>query len=127
MIFPGFDTYKNGKLKICPRCANEETDDEGTYCKICGVPLINHCDKSYWEDDRYEPAYGEKAPCGQILPSNARYCIKCGHTSTFLNSELLEDWKAFKHKSEQVQNHHADKAEGFMNIPPGTDEETLFK
>jgi len=98
MIYKSLDTYQNRKLKICPKCGNEETNIEGIYCQICGVLLINYCDDrtlgNAFPDD-YEP-------CGAEVPVNARYCPKCGSRTTFYNDGLLEDWQVEKNKYERL-------------------------
>lgn len=82
MIYPKLDTYKNGKLKVCPKCNNEETDFEGDYCHICGFDLVNRCSIVH--------------SCGRTLPSNARYCPSCGNNSTFYNNNILRAWNYFE-------------------------------
>lgn len=83
MIYKGLDIYENGKLKICPRCNNEETAIKGNSCQICGLHLTNYCS-----------ANGCENSYGTPLPSNARYCPVCGATTTFYDSGILKAWNA---------------------------------
>lgn len=76
MIYSGYDLDEHGRPEVCPKCKNEEID-EGKYCKICGVFLINKCTSQ---------------SCGRIVSGNARYCSKCGGKTTYYVQELLDDW-----------------------------------
>ena len=108
MKYSKMETYGNGKVKICPVCANEETDIDGDFCQICNTLLVNKC------DDRSVDNYSDDwQPCGQILPANARYCPKCGSHSTFFNDKILKPWD-WKEPSFPV-------GKGFMNIPDSHD------
>lgn len=113
MIYPKLETYEDGKLKECPVCQNEETDMDGEYCIICGIPLVNLCSN---EDCSHQP-----------LPSNARYCPICGDKTTFYRRGILKAWD-YDENDLPIEN-------GFMNIPndidgsihiPDTDEELPF-
>ena len=79
MKYPLLNTYEDGKLKECPICHNEETHIEGVFCQICSQKLVNYC--TNFNCDYYE-----------ALPSNARYCPKCGEESTFYESGILKSW-----------------------------------
>ena len=35
----GFELDENYRVKICPRCENEEFSDDAIYCRICGAML----------------------------------------------------------------------------------------
>ena len=104
MKYPLLATYENGKLKECPVCHNEETGIEGNYCQICGSYIINKCSNQLCSNDN-------------ILPSNARYCPKCGESSTFYNNNILKAWN---------DNEHKNLSDGFMDIPLDIDEELPF-
>lgn len=79
MKYTLLETNENGKLKICPRCNNEETNIEGDFCQICGLNLINKCLNSDCTNNN-------------ILPSNARYCPICGNKSSLFTDEVLLEW-----------------------------------
>lgn len=111
MKYTKIETYDNEKVKKCPVCDNEETDIEGDFCQICATLLVNKC------DDRNCDIHDEWQPCGQILPSNARFCPKCGTPSTFLRDKILKSWN-FKEESAPV-------GDIFMNIPDGVEDEGL--
>lgn len=98
MIYPKLKTYENNKLYKCPICNNEETNLKGDYCQICGMHLINYC--------------SELVKCGEMLPTNARYCPVCGAKSSFFKNNILKSW------DNDVEN-------TFMSIPYGVEEEGL--
>lgn len=66
------------KAKICPICNNELTNIDGEYCQICGSHIVNKC---------------TNLGCGELLGGDMRYCPICGFTSTFLDDNLLKDWR----------------------------------
>jgi Zn-dependent peptidase ImmA (M78 family) len=78
----------------CPKCKNETI--QGDYCQICGSYLVNRCTglsegESY--EIQHEIAWHDfDRGCGEILEGDARFCIKCGSTSTFYESKLLVSW-----------------------------------
>ncbi len=78
MKYPLMLTNKNNKLLECPRCSNEETEIEGSFCHICGLGLVNKCTNNYCDI--------------LVIPSNARYCPVCGETSSFYDDEILNAW-----------------------------------
>ena len=90
MIYDKLDS-RNGKVKICPVCHNEETEIEGDYCQICGISLRNKC-SDYRCDNN------------DTLPTNARFCPICGSVSTFYNADILQAWNKYI-------------AEPFSNVP----------
>lgn len=76
MKYEGFEVKDhNGKILSCPICQNEDVPS-GDYCTICGFSFKNKCQN-----------------CEAVLPSNARYCNKCGDISTYYKSGLLKYWK----------------------------------
>lgn len=81
MIYDGFELNDYGRACTCPICGNEEIED-GNYCKICGVYIINKCTN---EDGGYDS-------CGHIADGNARFCIYCGCDTTFFKNGLLKPW-----------------------------------
>lgn len=122
MKYAKMETYDNGKVKICPVCENEETDIDGDFCQICNTLLVNKCDDR--DVDNYSDGW---QPCGQILPSNARYCPKCGARSTFLNDKILKPWN-WKEPSFPIGNDFMeipDENDTCMEIPDGVEEDGL--
>ena len=87
MHYKKIETNGNSQVLQCLVCKNEDFEDNDTFCKICGTPIINECSNSHSYQD-----YG----CGIILPANARYCTKCGAKSTFYIKKLLPDWEEEK-------------------------------
>jgi len=87
----GYELDLDGRAIRCPRCDNEEVEDN--FCKICGIEVVNHCtniDNPWAVED-----------CGAIAAGNARYCTKCGSPTTFLQKELLRDWRQAKEELEE--------------------------
>lgn len=68
---------KNSKAHICPRCENERINN-GEYCKVCGVHIVNRCTNE---------------SCELLADGDARYCYSCGTETTFNLDKLLRDWK----------------------------------
>lgn len=101
MKYPLPETYENGKLKECPNCHNEETEIDGDYCQICGQNIVNRC-------TNYN--------CSNVapLPSNARFCPKCGSNSTFFHLNYLNPWN------------YNPLQDGFSHLPFEIDEELPF-
>lgn len=101
MVYKGFELNKNGKAIVCPRCGNEETSIDGSYCQICGLILINSCAPT--EADRDENNYliiNQPCSLGKALPGNARFCPYCGNESTFYQSGILKAWDAKDNKQD---------------------------
>lgn len=91
MIYSGIELGKDGKIKECPICKNEEILD-GDFCHICGTNIKNRCN-NYLVDilNNYDHIdYDEH--CKGELPLNARHCPYCGGETTFLLNKLLEPW-----------------------------------
>jgi Zn-dependent peptidase ImmA (M78 family)/rRNA maturation endonuclease Nob1 len=84
----------------CPRCKNEII--QGDYCQICGSYLLNKC-TGLSKGESYEIQYDITwhdfdRGCGEYLEGDARFCIKCGSTSTYNESGLLESWEDELHE-----------------------------
>ena len=66
-----------GRASKCPRCMNTQTDPDG-FCLNCHTPLINRCTNH---------------ACKSVaLNGSARFCTRCGSTTSFLLSGLLNPW-----------------------------------
>lgn len=102
MLYEEFETQKNGKLKICPACKNEETNSKGKYCKKCGYTIANYCTNEHCKN--FSPSI--------FLPSNARHCPLCGYESIFFKNNLLPRWEF---EFERLQEYIS--ALGFNNLP----------
>lgn len=107
MIYPSFELDEDMKVKQCPRCENEEVSDY--YCKICGLYLFNICtgmDPNEYPNFDYEGTRWDKASggCEDILEGNARYCHKCGSTSSFFEERLLNLWNQETKKKQLVSS-----------------------
>lgn len=94
-----------GRAKICPRCRNEHTFENGEYCIICGAALKNQC-LGQWTSMGINYGSERLGPCDvsqqQGLPGDARYCPYCGAETSFLEDKLLLPWE-----KEQSQNQKA--------------------
>lgn len=89
--YAGVEVDHKSRAKICPCCNNEELDYDGDHCIICSAYLINSCANKYDFDD-YGNEYLDNQSCGTLLTGNARYCHKCGNTSTFYQNNYLSEW-----------------------------------
>ncbi|MEG1313144.1 ImmA/IrrE family metallo-endopeptidase [Clostridium sp.] len=78
MIYSKIELNENHKAKICPRCENEITNIKGEYCQICGNHITNKCTNDF---------------CENLLGDDMRYCPLCGHSSTFLDDNFLNNWE----------------------------------
>ncbi|ARF66716.1 hypothetical protein B7C51_01165 [Paenibacillus larvae subsp. pulvifaciens] len=88
MKYNGFTLDENGRALRCPKCDNEEISN-GEYCKICGVNIVNRCANRY-----FDVCTGEEIiNCSELAEGNARYCVHCGHKTTFFEKSLLDDWE----------------------------------
>jgi len=99
VIYDGYELDENGRALTCPRCGNEELDYEGDYCKICGVYLVNKCTNVIYYsngDIQWE--------CGTIAEGNARYCVNCGHQTSYFQQGLLKPWNEARVTSYKVNN-----------------------
>lgn len=108
---------KTMRVKICPRCQNEEFDEEASFCKICGLALINYCEGVERNDDTYgEKYYEDQHP----NPSNARFCEKCGKPTTFFKERVLVDFERYQ-RQEATQDDP-----DYMTIPGDDDMDLPF-
>lgn len=82
------------RAEVCPVCSNELT--LGDYCHICGIYLINRCSNFDPSSLKY-PFIGkwhlQNTDCGELLSGDARFCTKCGSTSTYLEQGILKKWE----------------------------------
>ncbi|WEG14113.1 ImmA/IrrE family metallo-endopeptidase [Pullulanibacillus sp. KACC 23026] len=104
MKYKGFEVDPIfGRAASCPKCKNEEVT--GEYCKICGTFVVNKC-TGFPPDKINQPFTGKwhqdlDNSCGTVLSGDARFCDRCGSTSTFYEQALLESWE-----QEQNTNHN---------------------
>ena len=82
----GINLDNSSKAKECPICKNEELEN-GEYCKICGTYVINKCAAKDLDINGIE-----YFTCNTLAEGNARYCVKCGHETTFFENGLLKKW-----------------------------------
>jgi Zn-dependent peptidase ImmA (M78 family)/RNA polymerase subunit RPABC4/transcription elongation factor Spt4 len=99
MIYSGHFVDDNSRASICPKCENEHLNYEGDYCIICGTDIVNKCAPTYKKDDWSGMGYEDKS-CEALLDGDARYCMKCGNESTFLQQGILKDWESEKKEIE---------------------------
>lgn len=74
----------NGRFKMCPRCAHSQFSEKASYCKMCGLFLYNDCQKQVKIEG--------SVSCGEINPSDARYCEHCGSETYLSKKGLLKTW-----------------------------------
>lgn len=77
--FDGLTLDNDGRTIPCPRCGNTVYGEDDKHCKICGLYLCNSCTFDYCQID-------------EIHDCSARYCGKCGSSTSFLTNGLLKDW-----------------------------------
>lgn len=107
MKYTGIDLDNRYRAKTCPRCNNEELDYDGDYCNVCGMYLYNICtglDPNQTYDYTYQGTrWGQfKQGCEGFLVGNARYCHKCGSTSSFFEEGILVHWEL--EKNNEINN-----------------------
>jgi len=89
VIYKDIKVSGEGKIQECPICQNEESLSDASYCKICGLYILNECSSNGF--------------CSATLDGNARFCSQCGEMSTFFINGLLKTWKGeYYQKPEQV-------------------------
>lgn len=84
----GFQMDDNLRVTRCPKCGNEQFDDDAEYCRICGTPLFNICEgQEEWDnygnviDRTYHRNYG-----------NSRFCERCGKPTGYFKLKLLRPY-----------------------------------
>lgn len=88
---------QDGYAYECPICENEVFEENAKLCHICGNSRFNVCLGHIHEfeniyGDKYHVMDLESNGCGTKLPGNARYCYKCGGTSSFYYQNILPPW-----------------------------------
>ena len=84
----GFQMDDNLRVTKCPKCENEQFDNNAEYCRICGTPLFNICEG---QDERdtfgnfiertYHKNYG-----------NSRFCERCGEPTRYFKLKFLRPY-----------------------------------
>ena len=80
MSYSRIEVDGDSKVLACPRCENQSIN-EGEYCKICGLHILNRCLDDY---------------CYISADGDARYCHKCGEATSFGKSGILKNWQVEK-------------------------------
>ena len=93
---------KTNRVKICPRCFNQQFSSAARYCRICGTELYNMCigdpaEEGYENDPNRINQHSN--------PSNARYCETCGKPTEFFLKGILPRYEEYQMKTaeEEVQ------------------------
>ena len=93
---------KTNRVKICPRCFNQQFSSAARYCRICGTELYNICigdpaEEGYENDPNRINQHSN--------PSNARYCETCGKPTEFFLKGILPKYEEYQMKTaeEEVQ------------------------
>ncbi|MFC5468449.1 ImmA/IrrE family metallo-endopeptidase [Cohnella suwonensis] len=97
MIYSGFETDENSRVKVCARCENEEVSNQGEYCKVCAAPVVNKCTNIHRDINGYI-----EWECGTLASGNARYCINCGEETVFFKKGLLKSWNSVIEEERQL-------------------------
>lgn len=75
--------YKSKKVHHCSVCGNSEITYRDNYCKICGIEGFISRTGYKWSIYSKGHTIENRCPsCYLLLDSNARYCKRCGTTST---------------------------------------------
>lgn len=93
---------KTNRVKICPRCFNQQFSSAARYCRICGTELYNMCigdpaEEGYDNDPNRVNQHAN--------PSNARYCETCGKPTEFFIKGILPKYEDYQMKvaNDEVQ------------------------
>ncbi|WP_243549240.1 ImmA/IrrE family metallo-endopeptidase [Priestia megaterium] len=118
MIYSKIELNEHSRAIQCPHCTNEHI--VGDYCQVCGKYLVNKCSGYSIEQlhgQMQEPWHNLSNSCGEELSGDARFCHKCGSTSTFLESGTLTQWEEEKFPEREGQRHlQAVGSNNFVNI-----------
>lgn len=76
-----FELDDDGRVEECVSCSNEDVPEDGTFCQICGAPVVNRC---------------TNAACQRPALGNARFCIHCSAPTTFGKHGVLCKYKDYK-------------------------------
>jgi len=74
------------KVTKCPRCLNEDIEDDAAFCIICGMSLLNMCDGYYESGISGDPIQHSN-------PSNARFCHICGSPTAYSRLKILPPYR----------------------------------
>lgn len=78
---------ENLRMTQCPRCQNEEFDDNANYCRVCGLSRYNICEGEVEENSGFPPDVEYHNNYG-----NARYCEVCGKKTLFFIEGFLKSY-----------------------------------
>lgn len=113
MIYSSIELTDLHHAKKCPKCSNEKVT--GDYCQVCGTYLVNKCTGLTSGEREYEYNnyrifwHSHEGGCGELLEGDARFCSKCGSTSTFYEEGILKNWEEEKeNKVQQLQDPFAE-------------------
>lgn len=81
----GFPMDDNLRVTKCPRCENEQFDNDAEYCRICGAPLFNICE-GYRQQDSFGNVYDLEYHKNY---GNSRFCEKCGKPTEYFRLKFL--------------------------------------
>lgn len=74
----------NGQLFTCPNCGFDGFDKHDRRCPHCSQPLYNWC-------------LNRSCPEGVIMDTTARYCHRCGSSTSLKSSDALVPWQPVQH------------------------------
>lgn len=125
MIYSKIKLNEDNRAVQCPNCTNERI--VGDYCQVCGKYLVNKCTGYSFDDisSQFPETWHEaNGGCGEKLDGDARFCPKCGSTSTFLEARLLQQWAEEKFPDREGKKHL--QAVGSDNIIHLSDDDFPF-
>lgn len=108
------------RVKICPRCQNEEFSEKAEFCRICGTDLFNRCEG---EPD-YHPLNDELMGYinQHVNPSNARFCETCGKPTIYFKNNILVDYEKYQ-LTESTMNAEIAMIEDELNFATSSQDE----
>lgn len=120
MIYDGYDLDENGRPSMCPRCENERIGPNDEYCRICKLQIVNRCDNIIGYEDE-TPIY-----CNTPASGDARYCVKCGGETTYLQQGLLKPWDEIINPDKEKRKEKVGAIVGSSRIIEISDEDLPF-
>ena len=92
------DSCDNGYYKVekCPKCLNEDIEQDADYCIMCGTSLTNICDGIGSDYD------GE--PIRHSNPAKARFCHCCGRPTAYSRLPILPPYQETLRRIAETQD-----------------------
>lgn len=113
MKYSKITTDDQGTPLQCPKCEAEGINETFTFCPWCGSFFYNMCTgdnvHDYYDDASIHLRVQQG--CGNKLDGGFRYCPDCGSTTSYLEQQILTDWKTEYEAQKSRVNETLDKNE----------------